>query len=141
MKGNSEKIVEKLEQGHVCPKNMMEGNLSWIAYKGHTYKSFQIGNNDNLGGILLAEKWVDMVIGIVRIYDRIIKLRTTLSGVTVSIIFAYAPHTRLADTQKDCLNILTSKTKDDNILILAGDFIGHVVKLPDVWRLWLWLQK
>lgn len=38
---------------------------------------------------------------VVKVCDRIIKLRITLSDVSVSGIFAYAPRVKLADAQKD----------------------------------------
>ena len=42
--------------------------------KEHSYKFFWVGNSEGVGGvgILLAEKWVDKVIEVVRVCDRII---------------------------------------------------------------------
>lgn len=61
---------------------------------------------------------------LVRICDRIIKIRITLSAVTVTAISAYSPHSRLTDAQKshlyESLPRTTSMAKNDNIIMAGG---------------------
>ena len=56
--------------------------------KEHRYKFFWVGNSEGVGrvGILLAEKWVDKVIEVVRVCDSIIKLRLVMDNTTFCVI-------------------------------------------------------
>ena len=82
MKGRSGEIVEMLERRRVdvcCVQEVRWRGASAriITGREHWYKFFWVGNSDGVGGvgILLAEKWVDEVIEVVRVCDRIIKSR------------------------------------------------------------------
>lgn len=84
-------------------------------------------------GILLAEKWVDKVIKVARVCERIIKMRL-IGKLTVTFISAYAPQFGLTDDQKDqfyeVLLQTISTTNDKDLVIVDGDFIGHVEQHP-----------
>ena len=80
MKGRSGEIVEMLERRRVdvcCVQEVRWRGASarFITGKERRYKFFWVGNSVGVGGvgILLAEEWVDKVIEVVRVCDRIIK--------------------------------------------------------------------
>ena len=79
MKGRSGEIVEMLERRRVDVCCVQEtrwrgASARILTGKEHSYKFFWVGNSEGVGGvgILLAEKWVDKVIEVVRVCDRII---------------------------------------------------------------------
>lgn len=51
-------------------------------------------------GTLLAEKWIDKVIEVVIVSDRVLKSRLVFQGSATTIIFAYAPQTESAKSTK-----------------------------------------
>lgn len=60
------------------------------------WRSDRIGDMD----ILLAEKWVHQVTEVVRVYDRLLKLRPVLQNSTVTIICAHVLQMGLKDEQR-----------------------------------------
>ncbi|XP_029648390.1 uncharacterized protein LOC115222341 [Octopus sinensis] len=75
--------------------------------------------------ILLVEKWVDKVIEVVRVCDRVLKLRLVLQNITATIISAYIPQAGLPNDQKDhfydILLQTASKTSGNDLIFVAGD--------------------
>ncbi|CAI9722267.1 Hypothetical predicted protein [Octopus vulgaris] len=76
LKGRSGEIVEMLERRCVDICCMQEvrwrgGSARFLTGKEHRYKIFWAGNTDGVGGvgILIAEKWVDKVIEVIRVCD------------------------------------------------------------------------
>ncbi len=142
MKGRSGEIVEMLERRRVdvcCVQEVRWRGSSarLLTGKEHRYKLFWVGNSAGLGGvgILLAEKWIDKVIEVVRVCDRIIKLRLVIGNTIATVISAYAPQAGLTDEQKDqfyeALLQTTSVINDSDVVITAGDFNGHVGQRHD----------
>ncbi|XP_029644345.1 uncharacterized protein LOC115218561 [Octopus sinensis] len=103
--------------------------------KAYRYKLIWEGNSDEIGGmgILLAEKWVDKVIEEVKVCDRVLKLRLVLKNGIATIISAYASQAGLPNEQKDhfydILLQVTSKTSDNDLIFMAGDFNGYLLEL------------
>ena len=58
------------------------------------YKVFWIGNKEGVEGvgIAVAEKWVDKVIEVVRVYDRLMMVVMVVGKEICKFISAYAPH-------------------------------------------------
>ncbi|XP_052821790.1 craniofacial development protein 2-like [Octopus bimaculoides] len=137
LKGRSGEIVEMLERRCVDLCCLQEvrwrgGSTRFLTGKEHRYKIFWAGNTYRVGGvsILLAEKWVDKVIEVVSVCDRILKIILVPQHGLATIISAYASQLGLPDGLKDrfydTLLQTTSLTNDRDILFVAGDFNGHV---------------
>ena len=105
-----------------------------IAGKATKYKLFWIGSDSGFGGvgILLAEKWIDKVIDVNRVNDRIILIKLMVQESILSVISVYAPQCGLDDVQKDrfydSLINIAGKLGEKEIVVIAGDFNGHVGK-------------
>ena len=103
--------------------------------KDSIYKFFGIGNDKGTNGvgILLAEKWIDKVTDINRVNDRIMIIKLIVGKSVVSVVSAYAPQCGLDDNYKDIfydeLLAVVSKLGEKEIVLVAGDLNGHVVKL------------
>ena len=80
---------------------------------------------------MLAEKWIQKVIHVNRVNDRLMLLKVVGKRV-VTIITTYAPHQGLSDYAKEKFyaNLLlhTSKVDEKEVNILGGDMNGHVGK-------------
>ena len=75
-----------------------------ISEKTAQYKLLWIGNGKGSVGIFLAEKWVDKVINISRISDRMIVNKVFAQKIIISLISdltVYAPQCGLDYSQKD----------------------------------------
>ena len=79
---------------------------------------------------MLAEKWIDKVIHVNRVNDRIMLLKILIGKEVLSVISAYAPQQGLSNEVKERfyadLVLLTSKIDEKEIIILGGDLNGHV---------------
>ena len=66
-------------------------SVRMISGKAAEYKLFWIVNGNGLGEveIFLAKKWVDTVIDISRVSDRMIAIKVSVQGI-ISVISAYA---------------------------------------------------
>ena len=98
------------------------------------YKLFWIGNSTGYGGvgIFTAEKWVDKVIDVKRVNDRIIVVKFLIGKRVVTTVPVYTPQYGLSDEEKakfyDQLIAVTSKFGDNELVIVGGNFNGHVGK-------------
>ena len=75
-----------------------------ISEKTAQYKLLWIGNGKGSVGIFLAEKWVDKVINISRVSDRMIVNKVFAQKIIISLISdltVYAPQCGLDYSQKD----------------------------------------
>ena len=102
------------------------------------YKVFWSGNREGKHSgvaIVVADKWVDKVIGVQRIDDRLIVLDMVVGKVMCKFVSAYAPQMGCPDEQKEefygKLSLVLSAVKDDEFLFVGGDFNGHVGKHSD----------
>ena len=108
LRGRSGEIVEMLERRSIdmcCVQEVRWRGKScrMIAGKATKYKLFWIGSDSGFGGvgILLAEKWIDKVIDVNRVNDRIILIKIMVQESILSVISVYAPQCGLDDVQKD----------------------------------------
>ena len=83
-------------------------------------------------GIFIAQKLVDKVIDVKRFNDRIIVVKFLIGKIIVTAVSVYTPQCVLSDEEKDKfydeLIVLTSKFEDNELVIVGGDFNGHVGK-------------
>ncbi|EDO45072.1 predicted protein, partial [Nematostella vectensis] len=81
-------------------------------------------------GILLAEKWMEHVLEVKRISDRICAMKINVGFTILTTFSIYAPQVGLDDEAKDSfydeLFCAVSKTAETESLFLCGDFNGHV---------------
>ena len=96
------------------------------------YKVYWMGNKGGMGGvgIAVAENWVDKVIEVVRVCDRIMMVMMAVGKVICKIISAYAPQAGGDERDKveffDRLSEVMLKVKDKEWVVVGGDFNGHV---------------
>ncbi|KAK3893379.1 hypothetical protein Pcinc_002812 [Petrolisthes cinctipes] len=108
-----------------------------IEGKSERYKLFWIGNDKGTGGvgIFLAEKWVDKVIEVNRVSNRIIQMKLMVGETIFTAISVYVPQCGLSEEAKDWfydrLIAVASKVSEKEVLAVAGDFNGHVGKTSD----------
>ena len=121
-------VVSKRLGGEVVPAHMIVG-------KDSKYKFLWIGNEKGTAGVglLLAEKWVDSVVEINRVSDRIctININVGASILTVLSVYMYAPQSGLDERTKDAFYILLQCTVAK--LFVCGDFNGHIGRESSVY--------
>src|SRR5208282_1324263 len=98
------------------------------------YKFLWAGCEEGLAdvGILVAEKWVEKVIEVKRISERIMVLRVTVGESVLNIVSVYAPHVgRSTEEKEECYGVLgkvVRETSTNESLFVCGDMNGHVGK-------------
>ena len=67
------------------------GSARWLGRRGERYKFFWMGTDDGSGGVgmLLAERWVDEVMAVQRVSERILLVKLLVGRRVVNIISAY----------------------------------------------------
>ena len=129
---------------------------------GRKYKFFWKGCKDGVSGVgvLVAEKWIQHVVEVCRINERIMVVKIALGKRVFSIISAYAPQKGRIEKEKEkfwaAMSEALSLVKSEESLFLGGDLNGHVgekavdysgvhmgkeiLKVKDCWSLqWLWI--
>ena len=104
---------------------------------GARYKFFWKGSDagESGVGILVAEKYVEKVVSVERLSDRLIVLRVTVGGTVLNIVSAYAPQTGRSMEEKEefwaLMNKTVSEISKSERLIVCGDMNGHVGEKAD----------
>ena len=93
----------KVSRHFLLTRDQIQGKVSG---KSTQYKLLWIGNGKGLGGvgIFLTQKWVDKVINISRVSDRMIVNKVLVQRIIISLISdltVYAPQYGLNNSQKD----------------------------------------
>ena len=99
--------------------------------KNSNYKFYWCGNRMGLGvGFLLAEKWIEKVFDVQRVFDRIRRLRLVIDKTVFAFISVYASQVGRPYVEKeqfyDLLQEKVSKVLNSENLIPIGDWNGHV---------------
>ena len=83
-------------------------------------------------GIFIAQKWVDKVIDVKRVNDRIIVVKFFICKWIATAVSVYMPQCALSEEEKDKfydeLIAVASKFGDNELVIVGGNFNGHVGK-------------
>ena len=114
-------------------------SVRMINGKAAKYKLFWIGNENDLEGvgIFFVTKWIDKVIDIIQVNDRIV-IKILVQGSIISVIPVYAPQCVLDDSQKndfyDSLINVVRKLGEKKILVTEGDLNGHFGSNPENWE-------
>ena len=97
VRGKSREIVDLLERrslDNCCVQEtrFSRKSVSMISGKAAEYKPFWIGNEEDLGvGMFLAKIWVDKIIDISKVSDRMIVIKLLVQGIIISVTSFYAP--------------------------------------------------
>ena len=77
--------------------------VNYIYEETTKYKFFWIGNEKGTAdvGFLLAEKWVESVVEINRISDRICTIKINVGASILTVLSVYAPQSGLDERTKD----------------------------------------
>ena len=137
LNGKEGQVVETLTRRRIdlcCVQEIKwrGGHARRVMGKDSYYKFFWQG--DSLGiagvGIVLADKWVDKVVRVDRVSDRIITLELLIGKTVTTFISVYAPHSGRSEEEKDsfydALRATVAKIADKKLVIIAGDLNGHV---------------
>ena len=137
VRSSSGEIVEMLESRSVdicyVQETRLAGKWTWmISWKAAVYKLFWIRNKKGSErvGIFLTKDWVDKVIDISWVSDRMIVIKLLVQGIIISIVSVYAPKYGLDDSQKDNfydgpINFVRKLGKKE-VVVIAGDLNDHV---------------
>ena len=94
------------------------------------------GRKKNIGvGVFIAERWIDSVVHVVRVNERIMYVKLVIGKQIVNIVSAYAPHVGLSAEEKDdfwdsFIIGLSGISKQESIFI-GSDMNSHVRKDVD----------
>ena len=138
LSGRFREIAAVLEERRVDICCMQE--TKWVGSKayamGSGYKLIYHGKKNEVDGtqygvgIALSPSLVDAVTDTIPISDRILAVRVEFHGNSLFVVSAYAPQTGRPQAEKEAfytqLNALLDKKRDDERLLLGGDFNGHV---------------
>ena len=98
MVGRSEEICDMAGRRNldVCclqETRWKDGNAKMIGREGTRFKFFWVGSKVGQAGVgvLVAEKWVDKVVEVQRVCERILVLRLMVGRNVVNIVSVYAP--------------------------------------------------
>ena len=85
--------------------------------------------------MFIAEKWIDSVVNVVRVNERIMYVKLVIGKQIVNIVSAYAPQVGLSAEEKDdfwdsFIIVLSGIPKRESIFI-GGDMNGHVGRDAD----------
>ena len=135
--GRANEIAEMLTRRKVDLCCLQEtrwrgGSACLIKGKNTIYKFFWCGDQSGFGdvGIMLAQKWINNVIFVKRYDHRCLQLRFLVGTVIVNVICCHAPQSVLPVDEKDTfyerLFSVVASVPEEEMLVLGGDFNGHV---------------
>ena len=113
------------------------GSARSLGKEGAVYKFLWAGCEEGLAGvgILVAEKWIEKVIEVKRISERIMVLRVTVGKSVLNIVSVYAPQVGRSTVEKEefygVLGKVLSETSTIESIFVCGDMNGHVGKEAD----------
>ena len=97
------------------------------------YKFFWQGGKGGAGvGLMVAQKWVDCVLEVKRVNDRLMVVRVNVGKWILNLVSAYAPQSGRPMTEKENFYLGLAKTLNDlgkrqgEMAVVCGDFNGHV---------------
>ena len=108
-----------------------------LGANGRRYKFFWQGCNKGTAGVgvFIAERWIDSVVNVVRVNERIMYVKLVIGKQIVNIVSAYAPQVGLSAEEKDdfwdnFIIVLSGIPKQESIFI-GSDMNGHVGRDAD----------
>uniref|UniRef100_UPI00358F58A9 craniofacial development protein 2-like n=1 Tax=Myxine glutinosa TaxID=7769 RepID=UPI00358F58A9 len=143
MTGRSGEVVEVLVRRRVdicCVQEtrwkgsgvrMVKGRL------GQKYKFVWQGCPEGVNGVgvLFSEEFVDSVVSVTRVSDRLMMVKMMIGKLLVNVISGYAPQVGRSDEEKDkfwcAIEKLMENVKDEEVVVVGGDLNGHVGRSMD----------
>ena len=108
-----------------------------LGANGRRYKLFWQGCNKGIAevGVFIAERWIDSVVNVVRVNERIMYVKLVIGKWIVNIVSAYAPQVGLKAEENDdfwdiFIIVLSGIPKQESIFI-GSDMNGHVGRDAD----------
>ena len=81
-------------------------------------------------GFLISDRWIDRIIDVKRVNERIMCLKVLIGDKLVTCICAYAPQTGRSTEEKDCfwdqMISVTESIPASELIVVGGDMNGHV---------------
>ena len=102
--------------------------------KDSRYKCFWVGDElcTEGVGVLLAEKLRDKVFDVKHVLDCLMMIKMIVGKVAVTLLLVYVPQTELTIAEKelfyDSHQNLVQTIDDSEMLVICGDFNGHIGK-------------
>ena len=132
LRGKSGEVVETLTRRGIDLCCLQEvrwrgGHSRTVTGKDSHYKFFWQGDRGGIAGvgIAIAVKWVDKVVRVDRVSDRIIALELLIGKTVTTFISVYAPQANREPIEKDsfydALRATVAKVDDKKLVIIAGD--------------------
>src|SRR3989441_2848700 len=105
-----------------------------LGEKGKRYKFFWMGGVGKVGlagvGVLVAEKWVENVVEVKRLNERLMLIRVSIGTNILNVISGYAPQVGRSIEEKEEFLLSLSKMVDEigqeDFVMIGGDMNGHV---------------
>jgi hypothetical protein len=137
MAGRSGEVVEmvgrrKLDFCCVQETRWKGGSARTMGEEGNRYKFFWMGCEEGVAGVgvLVQEKWIEKVIEVKRVSERIIVLRVTVGKCVLNVVSVYAPQVGRTMEEKEEFYVLLgkvmSKIGSGEKLVICGNLNGHV---------------
>src|SRR5207247_10589191 len=108
--------------------------VKWLGEKGKRYRFFWRGGVDKDGlagvGVMVAEKWVENVVEVKRLSERLMLIRVSVGTNILNVISGYAPQVGRSAVEKEEFLLSLSKMVDEigqeEFVMIGGDMNGHV---------------
>uniref|UniRef100_UPI00358E89BF craniofacial development protein 2-like n=1 Tax=Myxine glutinosa TaxID=7769 RepID=UPI00358E89BF len=105
--------------------------------QGQKYKFVWQGCPEGVNGVgvLFSEEFVDSVVSVTRVSERLMMVKMMIGKLLVNIISGYAPQVGRSDEEKDtfwcAIEKLMENVKDEEVVVVGGDLNGHVGRSMD----------
>uniref|UniRef100_UPI00358E0C29 craniofacial development protein 2-like n=1 Tax=Myxine glutinosa TaxID=7769 RepID=UPI00358E0C29 len=105
--------------------------------QGQKYKFVWQGCPEGVNGVgvLFSEEFVDSVVSVTRVSDRLMMVKIMIGKLLVNVISGYAPQVGRSDEEKDkfwcAIEKLMENVKDEEVVVVGGDLNGHVGRSMD----------
>ena len=137
MSGRSGEVVDMVSRRRLDFCCLQEtrwkgGSARVFGADGAKYKFFWSGGRAAEAGVgmLVAERWIDKVIEVRRLSERLIVVRVTVGKSVLNLVSVYAPQRGREMEEKENFLALLGKTlsgiRDNERVIVGGDFNCHV---------------
>src|SRR6267154_5973299 len=109
----------------------------WLGEEGKRYKFFWKGCGAGLAGVgvLVAEKWVENVIEVKKLSERIMLISVSIGVNIRNVISGYAPQVGRAIVEKKkfwlALSKIVDEIRQDEFVVIGGHMNGHVGRKAD----------
>jgi len=131
-----EQLMKKRHIDIMCVQETKWSNLGnksrFLDLKTKKYKLFYHGiNNQRNGvGIIISDKYLNNIVNIKKMSDRIMMIKLVVQKKVWNIICAYAPQTGCVLSERDSFwsdfEMLMQEIPNDELIVIGSDMNGHV---------------